>query len=313
MEELNKKNRGDWFDLKQIADEPFELEEYFSFDKNRLQSVSGELRLAVEQGITEYKFQKLSGLYAFLDSYQYDSRGFEALSHHGNAFSELLYVTLLQRLVTTGVIKVRDQKNAPGEESSPQPKVKDIMQDVQERLAKNPELRKNESVKNILMQMSIYRNELTRMKELEPKIPPERKASFLANFRNSFLEITGKIQEHYRVITKEDQKQAATEIEETDPLKRYDLKPLGKLLFNQAAEISELRSTLNFAVTERYKTRDILSGITDRRDRTLLLVKMEQKAYTDILGEGRNPSELGKAFSGEVIKVFARQISRVPG
>ena len=311
MEGLNKKTRGDWFDLKQIADEPFELEEYFSFDKNRLQSVSGELRLAVEQGITEYKFKKLSGLYAFLDSYRYDSRGFETLSQHGNAFSELLYVTMLQRLVATGVIKVRDPKSAQGEENAPQPKVKDIMQDVRERLAKKPELRKNESVKNILMQMSIYRNELTRMRELEPKIGPERKAAFLANFRNAFLEISGKIQEHYRVIIKEDQKQAATEIEETDPLKRYDLKPLGKLLLDQAAELSNLRSTLLFAVSERYKTRDILSGITDRRDRTLLLVKMEQKAYLDILGAGRNPSVLGKAFAGEVIKVFARQISRI--
>jgi hypothetical protein len=311
MEGLNKKTRGDWFDVKQIADEPFELEEYFSFDKNRLQSVSGELRLAVEQGITEYKSKKLSDLYAFLDSYQYDSRGFETLSYHENAFSEILYVTLLQRLVATGVIKVRDPKTGQVQESVPQTKVKDIMQDVQERLAKNPELRKNESVKNILMQMSIYSNELTRMRELEPKISPERKAAFLANFRNTFLEISGKIQEHYRVITKEDQKQAATEIEETDPLKRYDLKPIGKLLLDQAAEISNLRSTLLYAVSERYKTRDILSGITDRKDRTLLLVKMEQKAYLDILGEEKGISVLGKAFAGEVIKVFARQISRV--
>lgn len=312
MEGLSKKIRGDWFDLKQIADEPFELEEYFSFGIKRLQAVAEELRLAVEQGITEYKTRKLSGLYAFLDSYKYDSKGFDALSHHGKAFSELLYVTMLQRLIATGVIKVRDSRGRQGQEGAPQPKVKEIMQDVQERLSKNPDLRKNESVKNILMQMSIYRNELTRMKELEPKIPPERKAHFLANFRNSFLEITGKIQEHYRAITSEDQKQAASEIGETDPLKRYNLKPLGKLLLNQAAEISELRSTLDFAISERYKTRDILSGITDKRDRTLLLVNLETKAYADILDDGTPLPVLGKAFAGEVIKVFARQISRLP-
>ena len=308
MEGLTKRIHGDWFDLKEIAEKPFELEEYFSFNKSRLESVSEELRLSVEQGVTEYKVRKISELYAFLDSYQYDSRGFETLSRHGNAFSDMLYVTLLQRLVATGVIQVRSAKSADDAEGAPLPGVKDIMRDVQDRLSKNPDLRKNESVKNILMQMSIYKNELTRMKTLEPKILPDRKASFLANFKNRFTEITGKIQEHYRVSTREDQEQAASEIEETSPLKRYDLKPLGKLLIDQASEISALRSTLLFALSEGYKTREILSGITERKDRTQLIIRMETKAYSTILGAGGNPAVLVKAFASEIIKVFARQI-----
>lgn len=310
MEGLTKQIRGDWFDLREIADKPFELEEYFSFDANRLKRVSGELRLAVEQGVTEYKNRKLSELYAFLDSYRYDSKGFETLSILSGSFSDLLYVTLLQRLIAAGVIQVKTQKGSDIQEEKPQPGVKDIVQDVQERLSRNPDLRKNESVKNILMQVSIYRNELARMRELEPKILPERKASFLTNFKNRFAEITAKIQEHYSAITGEDQKQAASEIEETNPLKRYDLKPLVKTLFDQAAETSELRSTLLYALSERYKTRDILSGITDKRDRTMLLVKMETKKYIEITGTGTNPSLLGKAFAAEIIKVFSRQLSR---
>jgi len=268
------------------------------------------LRLAVEQGVTEYKNRKLSELYAFLDSYRYDSKGFETLSILSGSFSDLLYVTLLQRLIAAGVIQVKTQKGSDIQEEKPQPGVKDIVQDVQERLSRNPDLRKNESVKNILMQVSIYRNELARMRELEPKILPERKASFLTNFKNRFAEITAKIQEHYSAITGEDQKQAASEIEETNPLKRYDLKPLVKTLFDQAAETSELRSTLLYALSERYKTRDILSGITDKRDRTMLLVKMETKKYIEITGTGTNPSLLGKAFAAEIIKVFSRQLSR---
>lgn len=311
MEGLTKKIRGDWFDLREIADEPFELEEYFSFDKTRLTSVSEELRLAVERGAPEYKNRKLSELYAFLDSYQYDSRGYETLARLAASFSELLYVTLLQRLIATGVVKVRCPKGSESSESSPLPGLKDIVQDVQERIAKNPELRTNETVKNILMQVSIYRNELARMKELEPKILPDKKASFLKNFKDRFGEITSKIQEHYRVIAEQDQKQAASQIEETHPLKRYNLKPLGKLLSDQASEISQLRSTLQYANSERYKVRDILSGITDRRERTRMLIQMETSKYAEITGPGVSPAILGKAFAAEIIKVFARQISRL--
>ncbi len=313
MEELAKKVRGDWYDVRQVADDPFKMEEYFAFDKARLESVSEELRLSVERGVTEYKGRKLSELYAFLDSYQYDSRGFETLSRHGNAFSEALYVTLLQRLIAVGVIQVRSSKGAESPQSAPQPGVKDIMLDVQERLVKDPELRKNESVKNILMQMNIYKAELVRMRELEPKILPEKKAAFLMNFRNRFAEITAKIQEHYGVISSEDQKQAASEIEEVSPLKRYDLAQLGKPLFTQAAELSTIRSTLVFAVSEGYKTREIVSAITDRKDRTQLLMRMEMKAYAGILGEGGDVPTMEKAFAAEIIKVFARQISRIPG
>ncbi len=310
MEGLTKRIHSDWYDIRQIYDEPFELEEYFSFARRRLESVSEELRLTVEQGVPEYKGRKLSELYAFLESYQYDSRGFETLSRHGNAFSELLYVTLLQRLIATGVIQVRGPRASESQEGAPQPGVKDIMRDVQDRLAKDPELRKNESVKNILMQMNIYKNELARMRELEPKILPDKKASFLANFKNRFADITAKIQEHYRAITNQDQQRAASEIEETSPLRRYDVKPMGKLLSDQAAEISAFRSTLLFAVSERYKTREILSLITDRKDRTGILLRMESTVSSDILGGGRDPSVLGKAFAVEIIKVFARQISR---
>jgi hypothetical protein len=148
------------------------------------------------------------------------------------------------------------------------------------------------------------------MKELEPKILPEKKASFLANFKNRFSEITAKIQEHYKVITSAGEKQAASEVEETNPLRRYNLKPLGKLLFDQAAEISELRSTLQYAISERYKIREILAGITDRKERTMLLLQMEAKKCTEITGSRESPRVLGKAFAAEIIKVFERQVSR---
>ena len=309
MEGLTKKIRGDWFDLKEIADDLYQLEDYFGFDAERLQSIASDVRMAVERGITEYKNHATTGLYAFLDSYQYDSRGFDTLAKHSGAFSEILYVTLLQRLLALGIIEIKSARPAEEPEKPAMPGVKEIMSDIQERIRKDPNVKLNQSVKNILMQVNIYKKELAEMKELEPKILPEKKDSFLINFRKRFAEITDKIQEHYRVIVQADEKEAAKGFEETNPLKRVDLKPIGKLLFDQAEEISALRSTLLFAVSERFRTRDILSGIVDRRDRTMLLLRLERKGYADLIGSD-DGTGISKAFAHELIRVLTRQIPR---
>lgn len=311
MEGLTRQIKGDWFDLREVADDQYELEELFLFDKKRLQSITTNLRISVEKGVAEYKSHTLSGLYAFLDSFRYDSRDFDSLRVHCEAFSEVLYIILIQRLIALGSIEIRGQKTTEGPIEADLPDIKKIIQDVQGRLKENPELRQDQSIKNILMQVNIYKNELARMKELEPNILQEKKASFLANFKKRFEIITEKIREHYSVILAAEEKEAAKDFEEINPLKRVDLKPAGKLLYNQAEEISAVRSTLRFAVSERFKTREILAGITDRQDRTSLLLRMELNSYAEMTGSESDAAVLSKAFGQEIIKVLGRQISRM--
>ncbi|MBT3274383.1 MAG: hypothetical protein HN368_14595 [Spirochaetales bacterium] len=311
MDGLVKKIKGDWFDLREAGDDQYALEELFALDKSRLQGIGRALRGSVEKGVFEYKTHSLSSLYAFLDSFRFDSRDFDSLRVQSDAFSDVLYIVLYQRLIALGTIEIKGQKSNEEPMEAELPGLKVIMQDVQERIEKNPELRQDQSIKNILMQVSIYKKELANMKELEPNILPEKKDSFLANFRKRFEDITGKIQEHYRVILASEEKEASKDFEETNPLKRVDLKPIGKLLFNQAEELSAVRSTLQYAVAERFKTREILAGITDRQDRTTLLLKMELSNFEEITGGEENAAVLSKAFSQELIKLLGRQISRL--
>ena len=311
MEGFARKIAGDWYDIRETADDQYALEELYSFPRKRVLSITGDLRMAVDEGVSEYKRHILSNLYSFLESYRYDSRGFDDLSDHVEAFSDGVYVIMLQRLLAIGGIEIKAPKLGEQPEGQPLPGIKEIMQDVQERIAKDSELRHDQSVKNILMQISIYRKELEQMKELGPKILPDKKESFLLNFKRKFADITAKIQEHYKVIIKADEKVAAEDFQETNPLRRYDFKPLGKLLFTQAEEFSAIRSTLIYAAAERFKTRDILTEAVDRKDRTEILLEMELKEYKRILDGGR-PEMLGKAFAQEIIKVLSRQISRMP-
>ena len=311
MEGLLRKTSGDWYDIRKAANSAREISEIFAFSRARLQAMTVDLRMAVEQGINEYKDHVLSDLYSFLDSYRYDSKGFETLDDRSAAVSDVLYCTLLQRLVAVGAIEVQNPMRS---ERHPEasPGVKEIMQNVQERIRANPTIRQNQNVKNILMQMSIYRRELEQMRQLEPKILPDRKGAFLANFKKKFADVTAKIQEHYQLIVKDDERAAARDYEEINPLKRYDLKPLGKLFMDQAAEFSSIRSTLLYAESEGFKTREILSGIVERRDRLSLLLRMEHTKYAEVLGKGTDASVLAKAFSHELIKILARQMARSP-
>ena len=121
--------------------------------------------------------------------------------------------------------------------------------------------------------------------------------------------MTATIQEQYQLILAADQREAARGHQAINPLKRYDLKLLGKLLMDQAAEFSSIRSTLLYAVSEGFKTREILSGIVEQRERLSLLLRTEQTKYSEVLGKGSDASILGKAFSHELIKVLTRRIS----
>ena len=315
MDDLNRKIKGDWFDIREVADNLYELEDVFEFSIPELQSLVSDLRLSVEQGVTEYKTKILQNLYTFLDSLQYDSKGFDTLLGRSRSFSFLVYSVLIQRLIAVGNIELKSAKqsvlNEEETQTSEQINVKEIMKRVQERIKEDPNMRQNAAIKNILMQMAIYRKELDQMKTLAPNILPEKKQSFLENFKKTFDDINEKIQEQYRTIETEEERKAAMDFVDSNPLKQQDLKPLGKILFEQAREFSQIRSTLDFAGKERFKTREILGRVLEGRERTLLLIATEQRQYTGGNGDVSTEKILGKAFGAELIRVLNRQITRI--
>lgn len=313
MEELVRRIKGDWFDIKEAADDVHKLEDAILLSLDELKNLASEVRLSVEQGVTEYKATSLAGLFSFLESLKYDSKGFDTLSARGKDFSKIVYLILLQRLLATGGIEIKDPKPSDQIEkpASAEEGMKEILKDIQERIAGNPAFKQHPSVKNIFMQVNIYKKELANMKELAPNILPEKKKAFLANFKKRFDEITADIQENHRIILKEDAKESAKDFVQQNPLKRSDVKRIAPLLFQQAQEFSLIRSTLLFAGSERYKTRDILKQITEHQERISLLIASESKKYEEISANSNDGRTLSRAFGAELIKVLNRQITRM--
>ena len=311
-DDLNRKIRGDWFEVRESYDEIYEFEDVFAFSLSELNTIVSDLRTSVEEGVTEYKQHKLSQLYTYLESLQFDSRGFDDLGKNAREFAHLLYVVLIQRLLATGAVPIRSGEHAEdADEDSEQMGMKEILEEIKQRLPEQPDLKQHAAVKNIFMQVNIYKRELANMQKLLPNILQEKRESFLANFKQTFAAITEKIREQYRQIQREDDAVAAREIAPTNPLKKHDIKPLAKIFEDQGKEFSVVRSTLQYAADERYKTRDILANILERKDRLGLLISAEQDRYAELEPGPGGMRIMSRTFGAELIAVLQRQIKRM--
>ncbi len=310
MTELEKKIAGDWYDLRQSLDDRFKSEELLDLDEIGLGELVQGLRLSVERGTVELKRKTLNGILAFVDSQQFDARSFRDISSHVRELQKSIYLVILQRSYCLGSLapKKAASSSEPStvEDAVRQMEVNAIIAKIQERVAKDPNLRNAPPVKNILFQVDRYRRELQNMKELAPNIPKEKSAAFRSNFKATFDEISRKIQENYVALLREEQVDEKPVVRKSMFL-RFDLRPLGPFFATQAQELSRIRSILAFAEKERFKTREILSGILSRRDSSVTLIERELKEYERIwFGHG---DELAREFAAEIAEHLGRKSS----
>ncbi|HOV63835.1 MAG TPA: hypothetical protein PLG43_08155, partial [Spirochaetia bacterium] len=247
MEELKKKIAGDWFDVREAMDNPDSLERLLGVTGPLLQKTAADIRLSVDEGIVEIKRSRIQAVYNFIESFKYDSRGFEELKGLGEDMTALLFVVLMQRLFVTGEIRRKQKENLKGGQAAssvPQDgesasglKITEIVAAINERIKKDPSFATRPEVKNILLQVKIYQKELAKFKELRPNIPPEKAQGFIENFKRTFAAITKKIQRNYAAIIAAEEKEARKAVPK-DLLERHDLSVLGPLLLTQAKDIS---------------------------------------------------------------------------
>ena len=94
------------------------------------------------------------------------------------------------------------------------------------------------------------------------------------------------------------------------PIQRYDLSELGAIYLNQAKEASTLHATVTFSIKERYKTREVLTGLMPRQALFKTLIEREVTGYREIEGEHPGPDSLSRAFISELCRIYTRQADR---
>jgi hypothetical protein len=311
MEELEKRIRGDWIDLKATLSDLFGVFQLLNMPVHELRSAADRLRLCVEQGIVEYKRNSLSPVLSVLETVRYKSPALDDLREQERTLTALLLVVVIQRALALEFLPLsRSEKKGAG---IGELQVNVILSDVNARIKAKPALRSDSSIKNIIMQVQLYNKENLKLKELLPTIKPELRTPFLRNFTKTFGSIIASINRNYAALLQKEQ-EAESGKEEGFSLAVLPLKDLGPLLTDQTREFCRIRSTIAYACEEKYGMREILVRLYDGRQEVIRMIEDELAEYRRMCRAApRFPMEectegLVHGFRDEVMLVVEKQL-----
>jgi hypothetical protein len=314
MVDLEKRITGDWIDLRERLNDLLSLLDLLKLPPADLKAMADRLRLCVEQGIVEFKRSSLSPILAVLEMVRYKSLALEEIAEQQRSLTLLLLAVLVQRLIAMELVPMA---RGPQEEKRDfgigDMQVNVILSDVNAKLKSNPSLRAHPAIKNILMQVQVYKRENAKLKELLPTIKQEMRTSFLGNFTKAFADIIASIRKQYLSLLQEEE--AARENKQKSfSLALVPLRELNPLLMGQAKEFSRMRSTLAHARDEKYKTREILVRLYDERHDAVRMIEEELKVYKsmcrDVTSFGQEACVAGIAdgFRQEIMGLLEKQL-----
>jgi hypothetical protein len=315
MIDLPRRISGDWIVLKEKLHDFYALLDEFGVTASELRAEIERLRLCVESGIVEYKRSRLAPVLSGLETARFRTLGMEEIEGHERDLTLLLLTVFVQRQLALDQIplpKPAEEKPDFGVDGM---QVNVILSDINSRIKAEPTFRSRPAVKNILVQVQLYKRENEKMRELLPTIKNEMRAAFLGNFTQTFNRIIESIRRNYAAVLQE-------EIAAVKPdrpafsLALVPLKGLAPLLLAQAKEFCRARSTLTHAREDKYKTREILVALYDGRHDAIRLIEEERRASAGICVEAPQFTAetcvvgITNGFREEIIGVYERQLKR---
>ncbi len=302
MSDSARRIHSDWYELKEVYDNIFSLDEYLKLETPLLEEAKNALRLSVEEGVLQYKGHLLRTSREFIEALKFDTRHLDQLPRQSRLMSLLLFIILIQRLFTTGQVPL--SKPEPVDNSMVQEMdekdIKVIMEELRKMAAADPTFSQRQEVKTILLQFKIYQKELEDLNKLKATIPREKLPGLTANFKRTFEEINRKIQDNYNQIIQEKIKAVQPPPAPGD-LKQYKLNELTPLLVKQGETASKLRSLFLFAGEERFNTRELFESALTITSQLEELVRWDRTQMSRWEPRPGGEVVVAKRFSEELI------------
>jgi hypothetical protein len=307
--ELEKKIRGDWTLFSSEAKELYSMQDFFAFSASFLKERLEELENCVDLGIAEYKRSLLSRGFEITESLKYDSKGFDKIGQWADRLKYALYLAMIQYFICKGSIRIRRARHEePDQEREHRQEVvtdlKTVIADVSERLKKSPDLQKNPHIKQILMQISIYKKELAETRRLAASMPKDKAAGLAANFKKRVKEIAQRASENHHKLLEELEPKPASPVK---GLPSYDLTPLAPLYLSQGKAFSSLASRFSFVDEQRSGAREVLIPLLGQQADYYKLIEQEIKAYTMLEPFEGGERKAAMEFTREVLRVLTRE------
>ena len=312
MENLQKAITGDWFDIKSVMENYSSLQEFFDFPAEQLKETIDTIYQAVEGGIIEYKKNILNSVFSLTDSLKFDTASLNMLESNIANLKALIYVILIQRLITRKIIKLKTSVNN-GENKKPDRKsytvsdIGNIVREIQTLIKKEPELKSNKNILNILVQINRYKSETESMKNLAKNIPHDKIDNFKANYSQNINKILSSLVNSY-ILLLDEKKGDAGSSKYGNPLEQHDLSITTDLLKKQAENISRIKSTLEYAAKERFRIREIIATSDSIRDRIYSSVEEEKKKYFNMALSENGGRDLSRLVALEIMENLKKQL-----
>jgi hypothetical protein len=314
MQGLEKRASGDWIEAREASKDHDSLVAFFKIPPEQLKIQIDKLEFAVEHGVVEYKRTGLAPLFGMLDGAKFRSPALDEVRRQLDYTSALLFAMFVQKQLAEGLIKVTREKKQDEGISLDALDLTAILRDVNERIRKFPEFANNPLVKNIQLQAGQLRRERETMQKLLPTIKPEARDTFQQNYRKSFGEIIDKIKRSYAGLIKEEN----PETDEARPiLAIVKLASLVPIVTDECQIVSRVRSTLLFAVEEKYRLREIFVGLATEKPALDKLFEREAAAYAkleELASSERISGErsVARAFCAEMVRVLQKELTYRP-
>lgn len=310
MEELTKQIKRDFFDIKENINNPDKLMELFSFSKEEFESIIHDLKFSVENGLFEFKITSANLILEPLKSLQYDSRAMNSFDDQIKRARGLLAVTIIQRLIAVGAVKVTDQKTEGSLEAVPEPvdlpPIKEVLEFLNKEIKTNPDYMKDPLIKKIIMYRKMYRNETLKMNDLTANVSEDKRIALRRNFEATLGEQVTKMRETYNeIINMKLEKEIKPGPQNI--LLRYDFKSMGRFYLIQIEAFSKLLSTLIFARNEKFQTRELLLNLTRDQKGLTDLVNKERGEYCNIAPFDKDGSKTGAAFVKRIMEYLGKE------
>ena len=311
MQDLERRVTGDWYDVREAARDAESLAGYFKIPEDQLKTQIEKLEFALEQGVVEYKRSSLAPLFNMLENARFSSPAFDVLKKQLGFTGALLFVMLVEKQYADGALKIAHEKRQAQGVAPEALDLKEILKDINSRIKQAPDSAKNPLIKNLLLQASQLRAERENMQKLLPTIKAESRETFLQNYQKTFAGYVEKIKRNYAALIGEELPQ----VEGPRPiLELVDLGAVAENLAAQCEAVSRLRSTVAFVIEGKYKIRDILLGLANRKAPLLALLTRETALYVKMesaVAPGRleGDGSTARAFCREIIRYLERQLA----
>jgi hypothetical protein len=255
------------------SEDRFVLADYLDLHKPELTALTEQVKLAVEQGVSEAKASMLLKIIHFFDELGYDYRNISQKTQILSKLSQLIFLLGIEYQFTKGKLQVH-YKSEVHETRQERKNLKTIVQDISGRIQANPALERDQRVKIILMQLKIYKNELSKLQELLPNLPPDKQAGIKQNFAKKIEEVTDKMNIQYEDLTR-DEKEARGEIKRSKSIEDFSLRELGPIIGKQRNICAAYLAALRTIETEGYGISQIIQKIAHLGDEVKKLVSAQ--------------------------------------